>query len=398
MFGLMKRLPREAYCGTCKSLGAIYGQPARLLLSHDVAFLSEVLLDLAGLTLSAPSYRSFNCLSLPGKETEIPAVLQYTAAVNVVLAHFRIADHRMDAKDSHRQFAWMLAERTLASSYRQASAHLRSCDFPFDEMATILATQRERERSPQSPAHVAEPTMVATAMVFEHGVRLAGRPDRAADASRLGRKFGELIYLLDAYEDRTRDSLTGQFNAILAFPERYSRPAAARDEILEITRCLEREMIAAHAARLRVNVEERVGLRPRVLQAVCRQSLRDRLKDAVAFARSLRDREAPGFVKGAMILASVSAVAFLFPHYSRRAESWQECLGVSMNLMALGTMFAASPPPQPPRGPLPPGFEIAQPDKPGANIGDCRGRISGGCKDCCAEACIEGICDAICSG
>lgn len=40
MFGLMKRGPRLPYCGTCKTLGALYGQQARLLLNHNVAFLA----------------------------------------------------------------------------------------------------------------------------------------------------------------------------------------------------------------------------------------------------------------------------------------------------------------------------------------------------------------------
>jgi hypothetical protein len=48
MFGLMKRGPRIAYRGMCKSLGAMYGHKARFLLNHDTAFLAEVVGGLAG--------------------------------------------------------------------------------------------------------------------------------------------------------------------------------------------------------------------------------------------------------------------------------------------------------------------------------------------------------------
>jgi len=411
MFGLMKHGPRLPYCGTCKTLGAMYGQRSRLLLNHDIAFLAEALLDVAGVPLTASSYRSFNCLTLPRKREDIPALMQYAAAVTVALANFRIADHRRDGGQGSRKIGWKLAGRMLDRSYSRAAGDLRRWEFPLHEMAAILATQPEREANAKSFADVAEPTMVSTAMVFSHGVRLAGRPDRGEDAWRLGYKFGELIYLLDAFEDRRRDEKTGDFNPLLAFPKTLSA-AKARDELLAMVSYLEREMTPAHAERLRVNVEERLGLRPRVLRNIChqtRRTTRERAREALAFARALRDREGAGFVKGAFITASVGAVAFVFPDHARRTDSWQQCLGVSMNLMALGAVFAGVPPPPPPPGSPPPPnvppdepmqFRQARPDVPGVNIGNFRGKC-GGCGSDCAGEClgslIESACDSACN-
>jgi len=45
MFGLMRHAPRLPYCGTCKTMGALYGQRSRVFLSHDVVFLAELLLE-----------------------------------------------------------------------------------------------------------------------------------------------------------------------------------------------------------------------------------------------------------------------------------------------------------------------------------------------------------------
>lgn len=381
----MKHGPRLPYCGTCKTLGAMYGHTTRLLLNHDIAFLAEVLLDVGGVPLSGTAYRSFNCLTLPRKNEDIPVALQYAAAVTVALAYFRIADHRRD----DRKLRWALADHALSRQYLRAAKHLRSWRFPLDEMCAILATQAGREASPRSLAHVAEPTMMATALVFSHGVYLAGRPDRADAARRLGYKFGELVYLLDAFEDREIDARTGAFNPLLAFPGRYANTTSVRGEILAIVACLEREMTPAHAARLRVNVEERLGLRLRVLQAPCRQSFRDRAHDALAFARSLHNRENAGLFKGASIMASVAVLAFVFPDHARRAESWQQCLGVSMNLMALGAIFAA-PPPTPSQSPL------DQSDNMGVNSADCRSRICGQCKEGCGADCLGSLCESIC--
>ncbi len=391
MFGLMKHGPRLPYCGTCKTMGAVYGQRTRLLLSHDTAFLAEVLLEAAGVPLSGAAYRSFNCLALPRKTDDIPVALRYAAAVTVALAYFRIADHRRDAGKRSRKLRWSLAHHALSRQYRRAAEHLRSLGFPLDEMCAILATQPEREADARSLAHVAEPTMLATAMVFSHGVRLAERADRIETAWRLGYRFGELIYLLDAFEDREQDARTGDFNPLLAFADRYPDTVSARAEILAIVALLQADTTPVHAARLRINVEERLGLRPRILYAPCRQSLRNRAHEALAFARSLRDRENPGLLKGAAILATVAVLAFVFPDHARRTESWQQCLGVSMNLMALAAVFAT--PPQ-----MPKQYPMAQPDQPGTNLNpaDWRSCFSP-CKDCCGEACAEAICESACN-
>ena len=45
MFGIMKRAERLPYCGSCKTIGAMYGQRARLLLNHDMVFLAELLIS-----------------------------------------------------------------------------------------------------------------------------------------------------------------------------------------------------------------------------------------------------------------------------------------------------------------------------------------------------------------
>lgn len=45
----------------------MYGQQARLLLNHDIVFLAEVLLDLAGVPLSSQAYRSFTGESSNGR-------------------------------------------------------------------------------------------------------------------------------------------------------------------------------------------------------------------------------------------------------------------------------------------------------------------------------------------
>jgi Family of unknown function (DUF5685) len=377
MFGLMRRAQRLPYCGTCKTLGALYGQRSRLLLNHDTVFLAELLMEHSQAEWSR-AYRSFNCMSLPRSGDAMPLALQYAATAAVAIAHFQIVDQQLDS----RRLRWRFAAQCFSPTYRRAAAQLRKWDFPLDEMTGILATQTAREAHATSVNEVAEPTATATAMIFSHGARLLGREDLAVGMWRIGHSFGYLVYVLDAFEDREHDRKSGNFNPFLRLPA-----SVARDRVMAAAAEAERELPAEFAARLRSNVEQRVGLRPRILhQHRSRKPLQDRWRDAVSFARTLRNREHAGVIKGAAIVASVSMLAFLFPHPVRGAESWRHCLGLGMNLMALSEVFATTP-----SGPAPPPIQPFTPDVP-------QGKKSSSCCDgfCCCDGCDSCDCCDCC--
>src|SRR5262249_665373 len=103
MFGLMKAktcsLPDELkhhrrlhYCGTCKTMGSLYGQKSRALLNHDTVFLAEVLTAISCDTESLRewhrAYQSFNCLTLPKTAAAMPIALQLAASATVILTEF----------------------------------------------------------------------------------------------------------------------------------------------------------------------------------------------------------------------------------------------------------------------------------------------------------------------
>lgn len=345
----MRHAPRLPYCGTCKTIGVRYGQRARLLLNHDLVFLGELLMHYSSTPEWTPAYRSFNCFAKP---KEIFPILDYTAAITVILAHYRIADHRDDSGGWH----WRAAARMLSPQFRKASARLRESGFPMDELDALLKTQTAREANPKSLADVAEPTAAATAMAFAHG---GAHPD----LHRIGYRFGYLIYLLDAFEDRPKDARSGAFNALERFPE-----IDGRAEILKTV--VELRLPAPFQQRLRINVEERLGMRPRVLGCISRRTLGGRYRDALNFARNMRERDRLGVA----VFTAVVAVAILFPHHARGSISWRECLSVPFNLMALSAFLAA------PAG------------TPAAKKGG--GGCSNSCGTCC---CSDGCCDC-CDG
>src|SRR5258706_16346279 len=97
-------------------------------------------------------------------------------------------------------------------------------------------------------------------MVLPPGGGLVGRGDVPADMYRLGHAFGYLVYVLDAFEDRERDGKAGDFNAFSGLPA-----SPAREHVLAATGEVERKLSPEIPARPRSKVEERLGLRPRVL-------------------------------------------------------------------------------------------------------------------------------------
>lgn len=376
MFGLMRRAGRLPYCGTCKTLGRIYGQRNRVLLNHDTVFLAELLLHYAEEPQWADSYQSFNCLSLP-REREIPPALEYAASATVVLAHFHIEDQKLDSRAS----MWRFLSKMLSPAYRKAAARLSASGFPLATLERTLATQSQREREPVSLQDLAEPTATATALVFEHGASFAGHADLQRTFHTFGHRFGFLAYLLDAYEDRDRDQKRGDFNAFAAFPD-----LDAQAEVRVAAQAAAKGLPELLGKRLLANVNERIG-GFRVLSACThRKPLGERWSDATHFARTMREREHAIAIKGAAVFATVAAIAFLFPHQARLAGSWRQCLGLGMNLMAISALMASSLPP------VDPAAAASKAGKSSKGGGCCGSLDCDGC-DCCDCGCPCDGCD-----
>jgi hypothetical protein len=397
MFGLMRaracaldddarELRRLQYCGTCKTLGSLYGQRARLLLNHDTVFLGEVLSALAegGRGASAPdaSIASRNCLALPAKDTARTSPLAFSAAATVILAEAKLADHAADSG----KLRWRLGQRLYSASFEEASRWLREHDFPIDEVQEALAGQAEREaragegpfeRAEEALASLAEPTAFATGTFFAHGARFAGRPDAEAPLRALGRAFGSLVYRLDAIEDYEKDLSAGEFNAYRAVLG-GSGPLSAPDalairqrvwslgvDVCDLIRSLPIPPGRAElfADRLRANLSTRLGLAPKQAACSCVHALRE---------GESADGAAPEPVRPRSVRESLALLLNL------------PFLASAVSGLSLPLYFSAS-------GPPPGAAEEAVKHAKKAG-GDS------GCGDCCCEGCCDSCdCGDCCS-
>jgi hypothetical protein len=442
MFGLMKtricsqkppdrEARRLAYCGTCKTLGAAYGQRARLLLNHDAVFLAELMeaLEPGAGPEADRAFRSYSCLALPAIGPAVPVRLRYAAAVTVFLAEAKVADRREDSPSR-----WVnLAARAYERTFRNAGDDLSAWEAPVERIRTLLGGQRAREEAlseapPGSSAaaalsSLAEPTAEATGLFFGQGARLSGRPEAAAGMEELGRAFGNLVYLLDAFEDYGRDASRGEFNAFRAsyalpagLPPESARAAfrqAVWSACVETVGRIETLPIPAgrrltFVSRLRSNLSARLEEAPRPLHS-CRTSGvpegRGGLSSAAGRAQAIASvslgtsRAAVRTLLTPLVVLLAFPIALFLPSWASPARGLLESLGLALNLMFAGGVvralvsplrFAAAGPRVPP------------PPIPGAPGGGTKGHGKGGegggggCCDGCCDSCDCG--DCCCSG
>ncbi len=353
MFGLMraktcgmsadeKHFRRLHYCGTCKTMGSLYGQKSRLLLNHDTVFLAELLTDLSDEKVQAwqKSYQSYNCLSLP--KNEMPLSLQFAATTNVILAEFKIADHISDT----RQKRFKLAHRIFSKEFLEAEKRLREWNFPLEKVRQLLKSQEKRESENLNLDELALPTATVTATFFSEGVKIIGRSELANLAHEIGFKFGKLIYILDAYEDFEKDAKTNQFNALrVSFGEDKQQKAVSIlleleseiiSKIYELPISEPRKQI--FASRLRNNLQKKLKTNLPIL--VCQSKKHLTFTERCSRAK-IRAQELTANHSWATVLpifVFILAFAFISPIHAREAKSARECAELSFNLIFLGAM------------------------------------------------------------
>jgi hypothetical protein len=432
MFGLMrakkcgmtdeeKHLRRLNYCGTCKTIGSLYGHKSRFLLDHDTVFLAEFLTGLSGENVLGrqKSYQSFNCLDLP--EKEMPDALRFAATANLVLAEFKLADHISDEGKTRYKFAF----KTFSKEFAKAGRLLRSWRFPLDEVKAILRTQpaRERETATGSAEEILEnlaaPTAQVTAIFFRQGVNLIGRNELAATAGKIGFAFGKLIYLIDAFEDFEKDALAGQFNAVRAafrlndakIGRRAKRRTIALASALEAE--IRREMArlplpenqkALFAARLQSNLSRKLRTNLPVAAAKnskksCAPSFERAFGERWRNAKETAQKMARGFSwQMPLVFLFVFVFALAAPAQTKEAKSARECFDLSFNLMFLGAIFGAA-------AAFPKTVRMRNAKKKSAKqaAADGDGSADGCCDscDCCCcacDACDSGCDCGVCDG
>ena len=90
-------LYKAMYCGLCKGIGKVCGHKGRLVLNYDLTFLSVLAHNLADLDVKIEKQR---CIihHIRKRPVAIPdSLTERIAALNVILAHYKLNDDVVDS-------------------------------------------------------------------------------------------------------------------------------------------------------------------------------------------------------------------------------------------------------------------------------------------------------------
>ncbi len=276
MFGYIRPLEKEllvreddlyraAYCGVCLSLGRLGGQPARLTLSYDAAFLALLRMSLTG---ECAERRRIKCVrhSCRSREAIVSSrASDDAAAIALLLACGKLEDDRVDERGVLRAGA-RLAAAALDSAKKKIS---RSFGDAASAISVGLDALSEAERRADSAESFGLDAAAQINGIMLGDATAAGLDGSAARIMReIGISVGRWLYIIDALDDIDEDRRRGRFNPISVS---YGRDRLTRDEALTLSCALAHETETALAALELASPEAET---PAEAAAICRNILR----------------------------------------------------------------------------------------------------------------------------
>lgn len=200
---------RGAFCGLARCLGREYGNPSRLLVNRDAAFIG-----LLGISLDpeAPRWKQATCcnpLAIPFPLADDHPAVIHAAAVTVCGLAAKLSDDFHDEGLLRRSVA-RIGRVLTGPAVDRAVATLNSTSFPTARVLDGLEGQESIEAC--DPIRANQPVAEAYGEITSHLAVLLDMPDRHLTLHRLGAALGSLVYWRDAWQDRREDMARGRFN------------------------------------------------------------------------------------------------------------------------------------------------------------------------------------------
>ena len=197
-----EKLYNALYCGMCKSIGKGCGGCAKSALTYDIAFMSALLHNIAGVDVKLEKKHCFLHIfrrRLMAKPDDISVTL---GCVNTVLAYYKLLDDREDG-DKKGAFAFIYRR-----GYKKAvKLH--------PKIAEIVkrGTDAQRAVEAKKSAVIDEACEPSAVMMRELSSYVLG--DCATeDTDALTYDIGKWVYLADALDDYDKDVKRGRYNVL----------------------------------------------------------------------------------------------------------------------------------------------------------------------------------------
>lgn len=211
---------RCVYCGLCRTLRNRHGLTGSMTLSNDLTFLA---LLLNSLYESDEEKGSERCIVHPLRQHEFVTSepFEYAADINVALAYHKCMDNWIDDHSMLSRGEAILLKR----AYYAVSGR-----YP-DKCAAIERWIQEIHDIEHSPSAGIDAPVNSTGRIL--GTLFCWKEDFWADPlRRIGDGLGRFIYMMDAYDDLSKDIRHRSFNPLIAEHDRDDFEQMCKDALL----------------------------------------------------------------------------------------------------------------------------------------------------------------------
>jgi len=192
------------YCGICRRIRQQSGNPARISLRYDMAFLAALLMS-----LYEPEECSGKNACIIHPITQRPwvdsEIICYCADMNVALSYFHFLDDwRDDGNPSAKLLADMIGRQIpqIEARWPRQCGAIRGC------IGTLSELEKQNCSNPDAPA-ACFGKLMAELLVYQEDLW-------EPTLRQMGEALGRFIYLLDAALDYRGDRRKGKYNPYLA--------------------------------------------------------------------------------------------------------------------------------------------------------------------------------------
>lgn len=238
-----KGIYRQYYCGLCRSLKKQYGNFGRLTLNYDMTFMVLLLADLLD---PETTYHRGRCVVHPAKERTMAEneVLDYGAAMNILLAYYNLIDDWKDEKKKTAQTAANRLKKYIPAIEEQYPRQARAV---VEGMAELAKEENKAPADPDTAANIFG-RLLGQLFVYK-------KDYWSEDCRRFGEALGRFVYWMDAYEDLPKDRKKGGYNPMTLLCDRPDYQARVeemlKDTLGECALILERLPLVEHLDILR---------------------------------------------------------------------------------------------------------------------------------------------------
>lgn len=195
-------LYKAAYCGVCKAIGQVCGQPARMGLTYDVTFFSVLLHNISGIDLTIESAKCLaHCIGKKRPMAKADEMAKKLGALNTVLAYLKYDDDVKDEKKGKGKRLWF--KKGFARAKRT---------YPLLVKTVIDDLKKQQAAEENGGTDSIDFAADATATMLANVSDLVLAEKKSEYSRNLFYTIGKWIYLIDALDDYDADVKKGTYN------------------------------------------------------------------------------------------------------------------------------------------------------------------------------------------